>query len=321
MRLPSLRLRSGQAFSGQRGVALIITLLVVTLLVTLILEFGNTMRIEARAAANFRDDLKAYYIARAGVTFARGVLEEDAGDPITKDHDALTELWAQRLPPIPLGEGTVLVEITDEEGKINVNKLTGGTSPSPLNEVFRHLLESQEADDPQKILDSIVDWTDSNADVTGGGAENSHYEGLDDPYTAKNGPLDSLAELRLIQGVEDDTFNRLKDFLTLYGSGAVNVNTAPREVLRALSEDWSDAMVDQILTFQKESPFEKKLDLKDKVIGEEDLYNRVQGLIDVKSSFFSIRSQGEVNGVHKTIRAVVERPSQKSTVIRYWRVE
>ncbi|MBI5038653.1 MAG: general secretion pathway protein GspK, partial [Nitrospirae bacterium] len=60
------------------GVALVITLLVLTLLLTSILEFNLGMRVEARAAANFRDDMKAYYLARSGITFAMALLEEDS---------------------------------------------------------------------------------------------------------------------------------------------------------------------------------------------------------------------------------------------------
>ena len=59
---------------NNKGIALVITLLVLTLLIVLILEFNSGMRIEARAAANFRDDIKAYYLPKSGVTFAIAVL-------------------------------------------------------------------------------------------------------------------------------------------------------------------------------------------------------------------------------------------------------
>ncbi|MBI5756007.1 MAG: general secretion pathway protein GspK [Nitrospirae bacterium] len=36
-------------------------------------------------------------------------------------YNALNESWVQKLPPIPLGDGFVTVEITDEDSRINVN--------------------------------------------------------------------------------------------------------------------------------------------------------------------------------------------------------
>jgi len=103
---------------AQDGFALIVTLLIISILVVLILEFNRAVRGDLIMAGNFRDETKAYYLAKSGVNAAIALLQAD-----DNQYDALTEEWALEKPPVPLGEGIVFVKITDESGKINLNSL------------------------------------------------------------------------------------------------------------------------------------------------------------------------------------------------------
>ena len=235
---------------NNKGIALVITLLVLTLLIVVILEFSQGMRVEARAAANFRDDIKAYYLARSGVTFAIAMLEDD--DKTDQNYDSLNELWAQKIPPIPLGDGFVSVEITDEDSRINVNKMsTGfGTVNGETMRLFmvRFLKQFELEED---IADSIADWTDTDdSERIPVGAESNYYQSLEDPYEAKNKPFDSIQELRLIKGLENETYNKLQKFLAVNSDGWINMNTAGKEVIMSLSENLSGEIADEIIAFR-----------------------------------------------------------------------
>lgn len=102
------------------------------------------------------------------------------------------------------------------------------------------------------VVSSIIDWWDFDLDrtvfdpgrgqVTSSGSEDDHYQRLPDPYRIKNAPLDSLEELRLVRGIGDDFWSTFVEprpddpdarIVTIYGSGAVNPNEAPAEVLLA----------------------------------------------------------------------------------------
>ena len=63
---------------NERGVALLIALLVTTLLIALVFEFAYGTRVSLRAAVNFRDGQRAFYLARSGVNFAGKLLSENA---------------------------------------------------------------------------------------------------------------------------------------------------------------------------------------------------------------------------------------------------
>ncbi len=303
-----------------KGIALVITLLVLTLLIVLILEFNSGMRVEARAAANFRDDIKAYYLAKSGVTFAIAVLEDD--DKTDQNFDALNENWAQKLPPIPFGDGFVTVEITDESSRINVNKMStgfGSVNSDNMRALMGRFLKQFELE--EDIANAIADWTDQDDfERMPGGAEDNYYGGLEDSYEAKNKPFDSLQELRLVKGLEGETYNKLHKFLTVHSDGWLNINTAGKEVIMSLSDNLAAEIADEIIAFRAENPFQTKLDFKNNISISEDVYNEIGKFIDVKSNYFSITSSGSVNQSQKTIRAEIMRQNNKTKIV-YWRVE
>ena len=82
---------------GQKGMALVLTLLILTLLVVTGLELNRAIRVEASLAGNFRDLTQASYIAKSGIEMARGLIQED--DP---SYDGLNEQWAhfESLSPL-----------------------------------------------------------------------------------------------------------------------------------------------------------------------------------------------------------------------------
>jgi general secretion pathway protein K len=115
----------------ERGIALLLTLLVLTLLVALILEFDVEARREYRDAAAFRDNFKVTVLARAAVQAARGILQQDfVKDKLTGQFfDAPTDVWALPLTKYAIGDGLLTAQIEDERGKLNLNDLGTGGNP------------------------------------------------------------------------------------------------------------------------------------------------------------------------------------------------
>ena len=108
---------------NQKGVALILTLLILTLLVVTGLELNRAVRVEATLAGNFRDLTQAAHIAQAGIEIARVLLQED--NPV---YDSLDENWgqleilAQRSSDL-FPEGYFSGRVIDENSKFNMNGL------------------------------------------------------------------------------------------------------------------------------------------------------------------------------------------------------
>jgi len=136
---------------------------------------------------------------------------------------------------------------------MNLFAMMGGyQSPSPFDPIFNELDPDGQLTSRLDVLSALIDWWDFDTDrtnfdpgrseISASGSEEDLYRRLDDPYEPKNAPFDSLEELRLVRGVSDDfwaTFieprpNAPEDrTITIYGSGLVNVNESPPEVLLA----------------------------------------------------------------------------------------
>src|SRR5574340_236521 len=114
---------------NDRGVALLITLLVTALLIALVFEFAYNTRVSLRAAVNFRDSQRAYFLARSGVTiFAKfKALQEN-----TKQGE-----WTP-VPEVSQGDTEVMVKWEDERGKFNINRINTEPEKPWIANLFRH---------------------------------------------------------------------------------------------------------------------------------------------------------------------------------------
>jgi len=155
-------------------------------------------------------------------------------------------------------QGDMQVTIVAEESKINLNLAMQGPAmqqllakelmalflPSDYNELFENVDANGSLYDRDDVAAALIDWADQDTNAFGtGGAEDASYEMLDHPYTRKNAAFDSLEEIMLVNGVDDDFWTAFVDpepehpearALTVWGSGKININTADPLVLMAV---------------------------------------------------------------------------------------
>ena len=312
---------------GDKGVVLLITLMILVLIVTLVWEIFRVGARSAQTGAFGRDSIRAGLVAEAGIAAARVALREDEGD---NNYDTLDEIWSRPVPPIDLGEGTIQIVVEDEERKININRLvlTNGNAPDDQRlAVFQRLLEILDID--PSLADAVVDWLDNDETPRVGGAESAFYLSRKFPYKSKNDLFDTVEELRLVRGVTQEVFEKIRPFITIYSSGKVNINTAPAQVLMALSAgqgeadvgEITEALANEIVEYRKDAPFQKIEEIKNVSPFLSDLYKTVlRDLLDVRGTAFHVRSTGEFTGTVRVIDSVGIRAG-KAIHWRYWRVE
>lgn len=131
---------------------------------------------------------------------------------------------------IKLGDRNCEIGISDESSKINVNKITDATRANFVTFLTSYTFK-MDIITAETITDSILDWTDADDFHHLKGAEKDYYMSLPSPYEPKNGALETIEELALIKGFSSQVFEKLRDYLTVYGSGKINVNTASKAVL------------------------------------------------------------------------------------------
>jgi general secretion pathway protein K len=292
----------------ERGVALLLTLLISVILSVVVLEFNYIIRVHATLSGHFVDDLKARAAAEAGVQTAKALLLNDliADSEGELKVDAPDELWAADIElghePGKHGPRTT-ARITDEMSKFNLNRLvkraeteaeTESTNAKAV-EIARRLFESLDID--SDLVDKIVDWIDENDEQEPFGAESAYYESLESPIQCKNGPLDSVEELLLIEDFNKEILYGSEDapglfeFVTICGDeeGRVNINTAPELLIAAITNSESDAA--KIVELREGAPFEDGEDMAARV-PEADLAED----FTTHSSFFMVTSIGSLFG-------------------------
>lgn len=83
------------------------------------------------------------------------------------------------------------------------------------------------------IADSVMDWVDRDDLNMLNGAERFYYSTHGADYTPRNMPMQSIEELKLVRGMDEELFNKMAPFLTIARVEVLNPNAASDEVLMA----------------------------------------------------------------------------------------
>jgi type II secretory pathway component PulK len=309
----------------------------------LVLHLGSGAKQKLLILKKLGDYHALRLIGRAGVEKAILELSKDA----TPLKDSFLEEWAKQesifkevkiglgkfsvcYNYLTQGEEKIIYGIVDEARKININKADLKTIKRLLKVVLK--IDDIEA---QSLAASIVDFIDedSNLSVPLGSAEDSYYHNLKEPYECKDDKLEVIEELLLVKGIDKATFEKLKNFVTIYEKG-VNINTAPYEVLYALGIE--EKLIDKIINYRKgEDGVLGTLDdnvfnTSASVVSQLSQYSSLsvsevanlsnlvaEGKLTTFSNYFTIEVKAELNYSHiyANISCLVDREGK----ILYWR--
>lgn len=179
------------------------------------------------------DHVQAEELVIAGGDWTRALLFDDRQNSGDVDHAG--EPWALQLPPMPFENGELAGRIEDQQGLFNLNNLVVGGKVDVTQYLhFQRLLSILGL--PAELADALVDWIDADdLPQPANGAEDAYYQTLRSPRLTANRPLIDLDELALVRGFDASVRARMRPFVTaLPGNTALNVNTAPAEVLAAV---------------------------------------------------------------------------------------
>jgi general secretion pathway protein K len=233
----------------QRGVALIIALILVALAAILATKLSFDGWLERRRTLGVLAAEQALHFGMGAEALAADALAQSAAaQPVT-----LAQPWAQPTQPLPLtppndpeGEpiGTLQAALEDMQGRFNLNNLArvtpdGKQDPQPL-EQFQRLLVSVKLE--PKWAGIARDWIDAD-DLPGSpdGAEDAIYTAQTPPYRTGNWPMTSTTELMNLPGFGADRYRKIAPYITVLptATATINICTAPALVLESLADNLS----------------------------------------------------------------------------------
>jgi general secretion pathway protein K len=264
-----------------------------------------------------RDLAQTRLIADAGIEWASAVLAYDAR---TSSFDHVGEPWAVKVPPSRVEGGEIGGEMTDEQGKWNLNNLllADGAINAKEQEAFRRLLRLLEL--PPVLAATLGDWLDADGETSPDGAEDAYYLTLSPPYRSANRPLSDVDGLLRVRGFDAAAVERLRAHVTaLPGYHRVNVNTATAIVLAALVPDLSPSDVQQLLVLQKKIPFRDFADFRTRLPRPEIAADASQ--LDTRSRFFSVLLRARYGRAAVTTEAMLNRQGVDWPVILWQKFE
>jgi len=287
---------------GQKGMALVAALLVTAILLTLVTDFIYRMYIASSRADILKDSVRAGALASDGVVLAKSGLEElirkNANLVIGREGIVFTK---------PAGAGmTIEIRAFDEAGRLSMKPVypLTGLSDQKAEKSLRKLVKDLRLED--SLVDSLSDWIDKDDIPRAGGAEEAYYRSMRSPYRPRNNYPDTLDELLLVKGFKPDIFKAVSPYLTPYSAdGLVNVNTAPREVLAALSDEMTAELADRIIRKRKEAPIRDRSEIM-KVPGFERVGFSLQDRVTTTSRTFRVFSRASAGETVREVEAVIE---------------
>lgn len=269
----------------ERGVAVVMALVTVALATTAATTMLYRAHVWARDLELTADAAQARQSAMATVALASAVLLDD-GRRTTVDH--VRSAWSAPLSPGPVEGGMVEARIVDQQGLFNLNNLLRhGSVDSAAVARYRTLLTLLRL--PVELADSLTDWMDADiVKVSRFGAEDEEYLRQSPPGRAANRALADVGELARIKGYTDEVVAGLRPFVSaLPDRTAINVNTAPAEVLAAVIEGLTLAEARAMVAQRNPVYFKDVADFRARSPRGEEL-KVGEGLVTVTSSHFRV---------------------------------
>jgi general secretion pathway protein K len=317
---------------AKKSQALIIILWILVILTVLAVSIGHRVSLALRLSRYQKDRIKAHYLAKAGMNRAIVEIDKDINDFDTFDeswadnervfqkitfNDSLNDFATVRYVINEDDKEETKFGVIDEERKININTAS--------RQLLLALLEECGITDAQTIADNICAWRGDQDPLIP--EESKNYESLGYPCKAEK--FSNIAEINLVKGVALEDYQKIKELITIYGDGLININTASPLILTIftrgiaksslIDESFADSLAKKIIDYRNTNgPFKAMGDM-DSIpytgAEEQNILNNLKSGVALKSVNFLIEVTGNVSKIKSRVAAVYNRSDK--TII-YW---
>ena len=240
-------MRQARSTRQQSGFALMAALWLVVLVGATGYELSVRSRARRLAVANALESVQARAAADAALETARARLERQlrqhaafsAGQATRLIADPLADLSGIAADTLVLGDERASLVAYDAGARLQVNL----ASEDDLRRFFAALpLDASVAD---RMAQRVLDWRDADSVRRPRGAERADYLRAGARVLPPDAELRDVQQLRDVEGMTPDLYDRIAPYLSVHGAGQINLNAAPRMVIRSLP-GMSDESIDAL---------------------------------------------------------------------------
>jgi general secretion pathway protein K len=284
-------LRPGGA--RQRGVAMLLAILLVAIATILAAAIGYASAMSARRSAATIAFDEGLLVAEAAEALAAFGLRADLQAGAEFDYPG--EAWAKPVGPIEIAPGVMLeASLEDVQGRFNLNSLVTGngvTDPEGVL-IFQRLLQMVGLEPKWATL--MADWIDTDQEPGfPDGAEDSFYTTQAPPYRTANLLVTSTSELLALPGFGRDRYLKIAPYVVALPQDAtINICSASGFVLDAMIEGRTEFGADseRLASERQSACFPKLSDYQAAFGGDQTGFGKISTRISQNSHYFRLTS-------------------------------
>lgn len=237
------------------------------------------------------------------------------------------------LDQLKLFDGAFVINIEDEGGKLNLNNC-GPSRGTECKKLLESLLscpaEAEFLADKKIVINDLISMVRDWVDVDRNPDRGASYSSEDEPYAdygadnlPKNAYFDSLDELKMIPGWDDELHEIFSPYLTVYPKPtqrqkeeiAINVNTADRALMGCLFPRGTEACNEKAARhyYQRSENESTPYSSIGGITGSlsqnfcSSDSNKLKKLYTIRSDVFKVTVVGQVEDQKKTLEVVMKR--------------
>ena len=302
----------------QRGIAVIIALLLTTLAITIVASLFWQQQVQVRSIENQRLQLQKQWVLLGAIDWASLILREDAK---YSRIDTLDEPWAVPLAEMRLDQyvengladtdisnTTLSGSISDAQARYNLTNLCPHGIIDPVEvAAFKQLLNNVHLNPAlaQATADEMAAAQKPPLANTAGGNNQSGPQPMN---------LTQVDDLLAVPGFTPEMLDHLKDFVIfLPRTTPVNVNTAPAEVLSARIDGLTLADANTLVAQRSTASFRDISDFTNRL--PRNPLDALADTVAVMTTYFLVNGKVRMSRAELEMQALIERNGTTTKLI------
>ncbi|MBI2785154.1 MAG: type II secretion system minor pseudopilin GspK [Legionella longbeachae] len=238
---------------NRNGSALLTALFIMTLVAIVATAMSTKVQLDIYRTKLILTHDKLYLASQAVTFWAMSQLSDKKNKLIKTNKQGMVSQYPRNMERVA---NTVILSgaLYDLQARFNLNNLSNKKAMIGFVNLIGSINPNVVESEKMKLASALNNWI-SNYDLALG-KDNylSYYLSLKPPYHPSHQMMTSASELRLVKDISSSLYLELEPYITaLPETSAININTAPIQVLKSLSNIKNEGQFNELISARKEN--------------------------------------------------------------------